>query len=54
MKHLWNSDKQKFILHIYLEKGSPFDGSVDESEMYFHGGIISKFISLKKLYKLLL
>ncbi len=37
-KHLWDNAKQKFILHIYLEKGSPFPADFDEKEIYYFGG----------------
>ena len=37
-KHLWDSEKQKFIPHIYLEKGSPFPADFNESEIYYFGG----------------
>jgi hypothetical protein len=37
-KHLWDSKKQKFIPHIYLEKGSPFPAGFDENEIYYFGG----------------
>jgi len=36
--HLWDSAKQKFIPHIYLEKGSPFPADFDESQIYYFGG----------------
>ncbi|MDR3056749.1 MAG: hypothetical protein LBU84_01245 [Prevotella sp.] len=36
-KHLWDSDKQKFIPHIYLD-GSPFPADFDENAIYYHGG----------------
>jgi hypothetical protein len=36
-KHLWDSSKQKFIPHIYLN-GSPFPANFDESAVYYHGG----------------
>ena len=38
MEHLWDPIKQKFIPHIYLEKGSPFDKTLDELSIYYHGG----------------
>jgi glycogen debranching enzyme len=38
MKHLWDKQKQKFIPHIYLEKGSPFPASFDENAIYYFGG----------------
>jgi glycogen debranching enzyme len=37
-KHLWDSAKQKFIPHIYLEMGSPFPVDFDESQIYYFGG----------------
>ncbi len=37
MKHLWDAQNEKFIPHIYLTK-SPFDGSIDENKIYYHGG----------------
>jgi hypothetical protein len=37
-KHLWDSTKQKFIPHIYLEMGSPFPVDFDESQIYYFGG----------------
>ncbi len=37
-KHLWDSTKQKFIPHIYLEKGSPFPADFDENQIYYFGG----------------
>ncbi len=36
-KHLWDSKKQKFKPHIYLN-GSPFPASFDEDAIYYHGG----------------
>ncbi|MFV0593159.1 MAG: hypothetical protein ACK5M7_17435 [Draconibacterium sp.] len=36
-KHLWDSEKQKFIPHIYLE-GSPFPADFDEENIYYFGG----------------
>jgi hypothetical protein len=35
---LWDSTKQKFIPHIYLEMGSPFPVDFDESQIYYFGG----------------
>jgi hypothetical protein len=35
--HLWDSQRQKFIPHVYLN-GSPFPGDFDESVIYYHGG----------------
>jgi len=37
-KYLWDEDKQKFIPHIYLEKGSPFPDDFDENQIYYFGG----------------
>ncbi|MBV5348950.1 hypothetical protein JZU61_04755 [bacterium] len=37
-KHLWDEQRQKFIPHIYLEKGSPFPADFDENEIYYFGG----------------
>jgi glycogen debranching enzyme len=37
-KHLWDSVKQKFIPHIYLENGSPFPADFNEKEIYYFGG----------------
>ncbi len=37
-KHLWDTTKQKFIPHIYLENGSPFPADFDESQIYYFGG----------------
>ncbi|MCL6103270.1 MAG: hypothetical protein M1292_12445 [Bacteroidetes bacterium] len=37
-RELWNKDKQKFIPHIYLEKGSPFPADFDENQIYYFGG----------------
>jgi glycogen debranching enzyme len=37
-KHLWDPTKQKFIPHIYLEKGSPFPADFNENEIYYFGG----------------
>lgn len=36
-KNLWDSKRQKFIPHIYLE-GSPFPANFDENVIYYHGG----------------
>jgi glycogen debranching enzyme len=35
--HLWDTAKQKFIPHIYLN-GSPFPAEWDENQVYYHGG----------------
>lgn len=37
-KHLWDTENQKFIPHVYLEN-SPFSG-FDENEIYYHGGTV--------------
>ena len=37
-KHLWDAKNQKFIPHIYLEKGSPFPSGFDENKIYYFGG----------------
>ena len=37
-KHLWDEKNQKFIPHIYLEKGSPFPSDFDENQIYYFGG----------------
>ncbi|MDO4195821.1 MAG: hypothetical protein Q4D33_06670 [Prevotellaceae bacterium] len=36
-KHLWDSTRQKFRPHVYLAE-SPFDPSLDEDAIFFHGG----------------
>lgn len=36
-KHLWDSERRKFIPHIYLDK-SPVPEGFDENEVYYHGG----------------
>ena len=36
-KHLWDTERQKFIPHIYLD-GSPFPEELDEAAIYYHGG----------------
>lgn len=36
-KYLWDSNKNKFIPHIYLN-GSPFPDGFDENEIFYHGG----------------
>lgn len=36
-KHLWDSERQKFIPHLYLD-GSPFPEDFDEDEIYYFGG----------------
>jgi hypothetical protein len=35
--HLWDSGKQKFIPHVYLDK-SPFPDDFDEDAICYHGG----------------
>lgn len=37
-KYLWYDQNQKFIPHIYLEKGSPFPTDFDENNIYYFGG----------------
>jgi len=37
-KYLWDSKNQKFIPHIYLEKGSPFPADFDENQIFYFGG----------------
>jgi hypothetical protein len=37
-KHLWDEKNQKFIPHIYLEKGSPFPPDFDENKIFYFGG----------------
>jgi hypothetical protein len=37
-KHLWDEKNQKFIPHIYLEKGSPFPSDFEENNIYYFGG----------------
>lgn len=37
-KHIWDEKNQKYIPHIYLEKGSPFPADFDENNIYYHGG----------------
>ncbi|MCK9641521.1 MAG: hypothetical protein M0R39_16585 [Prolixibacteraceae bacterium] len=37
-KYLWDSQKQKYIPHIYLEKGSPFPSDFNERDIYYFGG----------------
>ncbi len=37
-KYLWDAKNQKFIPHIYLEKGSPFPADFDENKIYYFGG----------------
>lgn len=36
-KYLWDTARQKFIPHVYLN-GSPFPAGFDESAIYYHGG----------------
>ena len=37
-KYLWDEKNQKFIPHLYLEKGSPFPKEFDENAIYYFGG----------------
>ncbi len=37
-KYLWDKQHQKFIPHLYLEKGSPFPAGFNENEIYYFGG----------------
>ena len=37
-KYLWDEKNQKFIPHIYLEKGSPFPKDFNENAIYYFGG----------------
>ena len=37
-KHLWDGKHQKFIPHIYLEKGSPFPADFNENDIFYFGG----------------
>lgn len=37
-KYLWDAKNQKFIPHLYLEKGSPFPADFDENQIYYFGG----------------
>ena len=37
-EHLWDEQQQKFIPHIYLDKGSPFPADFDENQIYYFGG----------------
>ncbi len=36
-KHLWDSDNNKFIPHLYTEN-SPFPEDFDENKIHYHGG----------------
>ncbi|MCY1722461.1 hypothetical protein OU798_19080 [Prolixibacteraceae bacterium Z1-6] len=36
-KYLWDTDKSKFIPHLYID-GSPFPEDFDENEIHYHGG----------------
>lgn len=36
-KYLWDSEKNKFIPHIYIDE-SPFPDSFDENAIHYHGG----------------
>ena len=37
-QYLWDKTQQKFIPHLYLEKGSPFPTGFDERKIYYFGG----------------
>lgn len=37
-KHLWDTENQKFIPHLYI-RGNEFEG-INENEIYYHGGTI--------------
>ena len=37
-QHLWDNLKQKFIPHLYLERGSPFPADFKEEDIYYFGG----------------
>ena len=37
-KYLWDEENQKFIPHIYLDKGSPFPDDFNENEIFYFGG----------------
>ena len=37
--HLWDSHRQKFVPHVYLD-GSPFPDDFDEASIYVHGGTV--------------
>jgi glycogen debranching enzyme len=37
-KYLWDSKYQKYIPHIYLEKGSPFPTDFNENDIFYFGG----------------
>ena len=37
-KFLWDEQNQKFIPHIYLDKGSPFPDDFNENEIFYFGG----------------
>ena len=37
-EHLWDSERQKFIPHLYLAEGSPFPRGFDENQIFYHGG----------------
>lgn len=37
-KYLWDEKHQKFIPHLYLDKGSPFPADFDENKIYYFGG----------------
>ena len=35
--HLWDTERHKFIPHLYLD-GSPFPADFDENKIHYHGG----------------
>lgn len=37
IKHLWDSEAEKFVPHIYLDE-SPFPSDFHEEQVYYHGG----------------
>lgn len=37
-KYLWDAKNQKFIPHLYLQKGSPFPADFDENKIFYFGG----------------
>ncbi len=37
-KYLWDEANQKFIPHIYLDKGSPFPPDFNENQIFYFGG----------------
>lgn len=38
-RHLWRGPRRGPLAHIYLDKGSPFPATFDESRIYYHGGV---------------